>query len=682
MNHFLLIRNTLLIFLALFVNSAQAVSFLPDTIAQGYINPNTTAQDLGTTSKRWDLWVANLNTPLAQGFVYIDSSGNLARFAFGTNLQYVRGDGVLATLPISEPPIAAGTTADYWRGDKSWQTLNTAAVPELTNLYWTPTRFDTRLATKTTDDVAQGATNKYYVASVARGDFSGTAPITYNSSTGAFGCAVANGSIAGCVSTADYAVWNAKQATIAASVAVSNQFVTGYDGAGSFTRAQPSFSNISGQSTNAQAPDMAQARVKGRAAGAGTGVQTDLTPAQLNAITGSEDIELTKAFAIDQTTDSSTGNIDTLTTTNISAVRLTGAAPVLRGIAGGANGKFLVVVNASGVSVAVKNADSNPTAANRILTGTSADLTLAVDASILLAYDSTSSRWRVVGGSGGGGTGSADGSTHTFTQSSHGFSVNKVVYWNGSAWALASAAADNGAAEALGIITAVTTNTFTLAMNGYVPSGLTVPAGLNYVSDVTAGAVSTTQPTAPGTVSKPFIFADSTSSGFILNMRGWVNTSSGSNGRGKFWTGYHDGSNCVWVQSPGSLSDFSDDGSCTFTQQLENGFTGKVVTYGASKPGLAITAPDTGYIKTCVSGDVMNGAANNIVQFDLYDGTNSRIGECNGNTSYWPFSLCIVTAVTAGNTYNVRLRGWAPSTGTIALLNGGRGALTWTVTYE
>jgi hypothetical protein len=27
-----------------------------------------------------------------------------------------------------EPPIAAGTTADYWRGDKSWQTLNKSAV--------------------------------------------------------------------------------------------------------------------------------------------------------------------------------------------------------------------------------------------------------------------------------------------------------------------------------------------------------------------------------------------------------------------------------------------------------------------------------------------------------------------------------------------------------------------------
>lgn len=39
-----------------------------------------------------------------------------------------------------EPAIAAGTTSQYWRGDKSWQTLNTTAVPEGTNLYYTDAR--------------------------------------------------------------------------------------------------------------------------------------------------------------------------------------------------------------------------------------------------------------------------------------------------------------------------------------------------------------------------------------------------------------------------------------------------------------------------------------------------------------------------------------------------------------
>jgi hypothetical protein len=48
----------------------------------------------------------------------------------GTNLQYWRGDKTWQTLPIytlsglgGEPTITAGTNLQYWRGDKTWQTL-------------------------------------------------------------------------------------------------------------------------------------------------------------------------------------------------------------------------------------------------------------------------------------------------------------------------------------------------------------------------------------------------------------------------------------------------------------------------------------------------------------------------------------------------------------------------------
>ena len=48
----------------------------------------------------------------------------------GTTAQYWRGDKTWQTLPVytlsglgGEPAITAGTTAQYWRGDKTWQTL-------------------------------------------------------------------------------------------------------------------------------------------------------------------------------------------------------------------------------------------------------------------------------------------------------------------------------------------------------------------------------------------------------------------------------------------------------------------------------------------------------------------------------------------------------------------------------
>jgi hypothetical protein len=45
-----------------------------------------------------------------------------------------------------EDSIALGTASQYWRGDKTWQTLNTAAIPEETNLYYTNTRADARIS--------------------------------------------------------------------------------------------------------------------------------------------------------------------------------------------------------------------------------------------------------------------------------------------------------------------------------------------------------------------------------------------------------------------------------------------------------------------------------------------------------------------------------------------------------
>ena len=44
------------------------------------------------------------------------------------------------TFNAKEPGITAGTTLQYWRGDKTFQTLNTTAVVEATNLYYTDAR--------------------------------------------------------------------------------------------------------------------------------------------------------------------------------------------------------------------------------------------------------------------------------------------------------------------------------------------------------------------------------------------------------------------------------------------------------------------------------------------------------------------------------------------------------------
>lgn len=58
------------------------------------------------------------------------------------------------------------TTADTWLTGK-----DTADLVEGTNLYYTDSRFDTRLATKTTDNLTEGTTNKYYSSTLFDTDF-------------------------------------------------------------------------------------------------------------------------------------------------------------------------------------------------------------------------------------------------------------------------------------------------------------------------------------------------------------------------------------------------------------------------------------------------------------------------------------------------------------------------------
>jgi hypothetical protein len=80
----------------------------------------------------------------------------------------------------------AGTTLQYIRGDGSLATLNTTIVPEGTNLYYTTARantdFDTRLATKSTTNLAEGSnlyfTNGRAIGSTLTGYTSGAGTVS------------------------------------------------------------------------------------------------------------------------------------------------------------------------------------------------------------------------------------------------------------------------------------------------------------------------------------------------------------------------------------------------------------------------------------------------------------------------------------------------------------------------
>jgi len=56
------------------------------------------------------------------------------------DIPQAKVNGLVTALSGKELSITAGTSLQYWSGDKTWQTLNTTAVPEGTRLYFTQQR--------------------------------------------------------------------------------------------------------------------------------------------------------------------------------------------------------------------------------------------------------------------------------------------------------------------------------------------------------------------------------------------------------------------------------------------------------------------------------------------------------------------------------------------------------------
>lgn len=105
---------------------------------------------------------------------------------------------------------------------------------------------------------------------------------------------------------------------------------------------------------------------------------------------------------------------------NSSFIRLSSdASRTITGIDQGSNGKHLILVNTGAFNIVLANQSVASLAANRFITGTGADITLAPDERVAATYDATTGRWRfgakVYAGGGGSPHALLDGSTHNDT---------------------------------------------------------------------------------------------------------------------------------------------------------------------------------------------------------------------------------------------------------------------------
>lgn len=117
------------------------------------------------------------------------------------------------------------------------------------------------------------------------------------------------------------------------------------------------------------------------------------------------------------------------------AIRLsTDASHNMTGLQGGADGRIIIIHNIGSTNLVLKDENASSSGANRF--ALNADITIGADQSLPLQYDSTSTRWRALGGIGtGGGTNALlDGSSHTDTVAQT-VSRGSLIYGNSTpAW--------------------------------------------------------------------------------------------------------------------------------------------------------------------------------------------------------------------------------------------------------
>lgn len=91
-----------------------------------------------------------------------------------------------------------------------------------------------------------------------------------------------------------------------------------------------------------------------------------------------------------------TGTINALATTGVSVIRMTGGAQVtLNGMAGGADGKRVIIINQTSAVLLMNTESGSASAANRLRFASSASI--SVGDAFQFIYDGADSRWQLIG---------------------------------------------------------------------------------------------------------------------------------------------------------------------------------------------------------------------------------------------------------------------------------------------
>ena len=221
------------------------------------------------------------------------------------------------------------------------------------------------------------------------------------------------------------------------------------------------------------------------------------------------------------------------------------------------------------------------------------------------------------------------GSARDITQSSHGFSVADLLRWDADNNDYTEAKADTAAnAEVIGIVTNVAdSDNFTISYSGYITlEGQSFTDGTVYfLSESTAGLLTSTEPTEVNEVVKPVLVAVSATAAYFFNWRGSVNAGGSGSSAGGVLTsifsafGGDESQGAISLSGATNVSDIDDANRVGFIQATSFDDAGNTLTV------------DTGYLIMGVSGTC---TISGTIDADAQGGKAGEHGTSSGSHGY------------------------------------------------
>lgn len=316
--------------------------------------------------------------------------------------------GFQAGIDSKEPTITAGSTTQYWRGDKSWQTLNKAAVglsavdntSDATKNSATATLTNKSLVDSTTFIIDEtDATKKvqFQVSGLTTGT---TRTLTIPDSSMTLVGRTDTATLTNKTLTAPHIT--APTGIVKGDVALGNVDNTSDADKPISTATQTALNDkVTGPASSAVSQIARFLDTTGKVVTGGTGSITSAGDMSLRNVSSTGAFFLTT-----ETASTITGSNAIIARSSTSShYRLTDPGLVsIGGFNGAGNGHVVIIENVAVGDVTIVNNDATvASAANRFHTGTGANMTLGAGALVLVKYVAGLARWAVVGGSGTAG---------------------------------------------------------------------------------------------------------------------------------------------------------------------------------------------------------------------------------------------------------------------------------------